>query len=150
MRAARNLIPCLLAVAALAAPASAFALTPGEEMVNRINGARANAGLGPVAVMPTLTASAARYAHWMMRVDYFGHVRHIRASNAFDRLGEVLERHRGRRARVRLAFRRWMRSPGHRAVLLNPRLHFVGVGRVKGRFRGRRATIWVGHFGGGL
>ena len=147
MRAARILIPCLLATAALALPSATSAATPGELMVSLINERRAQSGLHHLHVAPNLTASAGSYATWMMNVDYFGHVGRIRA-DGFGRLGEVLERHRGHRHRARAAFGRWMRSPSHRAVLMSARFRFIGVARVKGRYRGRRTTMWVGHLGG--
>jgi uncharacterized protein YkwD len=37
----------------------------------------------------------------------------------------------------------WLRSPSHRAVILTRSMNLVGAGMVRGRFRGRRATIWV-------
>ena len=147
MHAARMLIPCLLAVAALAAPGAAFAQTPAEHMVKLINDRRAQNGLAQLQVAPGLTTSAGDYGHWMLRTGYFGHVGRIRALGAFEQLGEVLARHRGYRHRTRAAFRRWMRSPRHRAVLMSPAFRFIGVARVKGRFRGRRTTMWVGHLG---
>ena len=148
MRAARTLIPCLLAVAALAAPAAASALTPAELMVQKINVQRAQLGLAQLRVAPALTTSAGDYAHWMLRAGYFGHLGRIRAGGSFERLGEVLARHRGYRHRTRRTFRRWMGSPGHRSVLMSSRFRFIGVARVKGRFRGRRTTIWVAQLGG--
>ena len=147
MRAARTLIPCLLAVAALAAPVAASAATPGELMVELINERRAQNGLARLEVSDSLTRSAGNYATWMMRADYFGHVGRIRAPDAFGRLGEVLERHRGLRHRARYAFGRWMRSPAHRAALMSSAFRYIGVARVKGRYRGRRTTMWVGHLG---
>ena len=153
MRAARTLIPCLLAAAALAAPAAASAhpvRRPADLMVELINERRAQAGLRQLQVSASLTRSAGDYATWMMRADYFGHVGQIRAPNAFGRLGEVLERHRGLRHRARYAFRRWMRSPAHRAVLMSSGFRYIGVARVRGRYRGRRTTMWVGHLGARL
>ncbi len=147
MRAARILLPCLLAALALALPAAASAITPGQLMLDQINGARAQNGLGPLQASEGLTASAQDYARWMMGVDYFGHVSQIRAPGRFDRLGEVLAWHRGRRHRARSVFRRWMRSPGHRTVLMSPVFRHIGLARVKGRYRGRRATMWVGQLG---
>jgi hypothetical protein len=39
-----------------------------------------------------------------------------------------------------------MGSPEHRAILLSPRYHVVGVGKSSGRFGGKRTTIWVARF----
>lgn len=49
---------------------------------------------------------------------------------------------------ARATMRSWLGSATHRAVLLHPRFNLVGVGTVKGRFRGvRHATIWAAHIG---
>lgn len=147
MRAARTLIPSLLAILALAMPAAAGAASPSQIVVSEINEARSRAGLGRLEVSPSLGTSARKYAYWMMANDYFGHVASIRASSMFDRLGEVLEWHSGRSTQPRRAVARWLRSPPHRAVLLSPAFRYVGVGRSYGRYGSRRATMWVGHFG---
>jgi uncharacterized protein YkwD len=62
--------------------------------------------------------------------------------------GEVLADGGGERGTVLGTIRSWLGSPPHRAVLLHPRFNLIGVGTVRGRFRGfRHMTIWVGHFG---
>lgn len=147
MRPARILIPSLLAIAVLAVPAAAGAASPSRILIAEINSARAKAGVPRLAVSPSLSTSARRYSRWMLAHDYFGHLSSIRASSMFDRVGEVLEWHSGRRTRPRRAAARWLRSRWHRAVLLSPAYRYVGVGRWYGRYGSRRATMWVGHFG---
>ena len=146
MRQTRTLVAACLA-AALALPASAQAASPPEIMLRKVNEARAHHGLAALRRSSSLSASAASYSHWLMQVDYFGHMTSIRASGAFDRLGEVLEMHRGYKARITRTLRRWLASPGHRAVILSPAYRYFGAGMTVGRFRGWRSTIWVAHLG---
>jgi len=37
--------------------------------------------------------------------------------------------------------RLWLRSPGHRAQVLNPSFRIMGVGRVRGRLQGRLGVV---------
>ena len=42
----------------------------------------------------------------------------------------------------------WMHSPEHRAILLSPRYHLVGIGRVYGNFLGHAgASVWTVDWG---
>jgi uncharacterized protein YkwD len=116
-------------------------------MIATVNRARAARGLRPLRFSPSLSRSAHRYAAWMLRRDYFGHLREIRASRRFRRLGETLAMHFGRRAQVRGTVRRWLRSPAHRSLLLSGRFRALGAGRATGVYRGHRATTWVLHLG---
>jgi hypothetical protein len=59
--------------AAAAAPAIAGASVPAEKkMLRKVNGARGAHGLRPLRASRSLGRSAGRYAHWMLRADYFG------------------------------------------------------------------------------
>ena len=145
MRPNRLLSPIALAAIALALmPAASAQADPTDAMVAEINTARRAHGLRPVRVSRVLTASSRAYARYLISRDVFGHAARIAG---FRTAGEVLELHSGSRARIRGALRAWLRSPGHRAVLLSSRYRYVGVGRAVGRWRGMRATIWVGRLG---
>ena len=140
----------LLAVLAtlLALPAAASASKPAHlRMLDRVNAIRTSHGLKPLRFASSLSNSAKRYSATMMSRDYFGHSSRIHASRRYRSLGEILEIHRGKRARVGAALRRWMNSSGHRSVILSSNFRFAGAGFTRGRFQGRRATIWVMHFG---
>jgi uncharacterized protein YkwD len=65
----------------------------------------------------------------------------------FERVGEVLELHGGRRPRVVRTLRRWGNSPDHRQVLSSRRFRWIGATRASGRYRGRGSTIWVVRLG---
>ena len=135
----------LVALVIPAAPASAG--SPAAKMVQKVNEYRQNRGLPPVHMSRSLNRSSARYARHMMNRGYFGHSGRIRASRRFKRLGEIIEMHRGYRSDVSGALRAWSGSPGHNAILTDGNFNYVGAGVVKGRFNGRRTTMWVMHFG---
>jgi uncharacterized protein YkwD len=135
--------------AALAAPAGAHANVQ-HRMLDAVNAVRAQHGLGAFAGSRSLNRSAGRYARWMLRADYFGHLSNIRASGRFSLLGENLALHPGRRSLISQTVRRWMRSPPHRALILHPGFRWLGAGMARGALAGRRVTAWVLHFGGPL
>jgi uncharacterized protein YkwD len=113
-----------------------------------VNAARAQHGLAAFHGSASLHRSASAYARWMLRADYFGHLSRIRASGRFSMLGEAVAWHSGRRPQVRRTVRRWMQSPPHRALILHPGFRWLGAGLARGGLSGRRATMWVLHFGG--
>jgi uncharacterized protein YkwD len=128
---------------------AAQAASPAQQaMVHKVNSVRAAHGLRPLHPAPALHHSADRYAAWMLRHDYFGHLRRIRASSRFGLLGENLAWHSGGRPRVGWTVRAWLGSPGHRALLLHPRFRWLGAGMARGTMGSYRATAWVLHFGG--
>jgi uncharacterized protein YkwD len=133
----------------LAGPTVATAASPAQRaMVAKVNTVRAAHGLKPLKGTPALHRSTRRYAAWMLRHDYFGHLRRIRASSRFGLLGENLAWHSGGRPRVGWTVRAWLGSPGHRALLLHPRFRWLGAGMARGTMGSHRATAWVLHFGG--
>jgi uncharacterized protein YkwD len=133
---------------ALVAPAAAQGGSLGLRMLESVNGVRAQHGLEALGGSRSLHRSARRYASWMLRADYFGHLGRIRASSRFSLLGENLAWHSGRRPRVSRTVRRWMKSPPHRALILHPGFRWLGAGVARGSLGGRRATVWVLHLGG--
>jgi uncharacterized protein YkwD len=141
----RIAVACLLLAGTLLATTTEAAAAP-PVMVQKINKVRAKHGLRALRHAPSLTRSAGAYARVMMSRDFFGHSSHIRAPRRFRRLGEAIAFHRGRRP-PRRSLRSWLRSPGHRALLLSPSFRYIGAGVSTGRFRGRRATIRVVHLG---
>ena len=134
------------ALASPGTPAAASTARRGDSMMDAINYVRGVAGLRPLRHSRRLTRSSAARANVMMQRDFFAHPARLRVPS-FDSVGEVLELHTGRRARVNRTLRRWADSPAHHAVLTSRRFRWVGAARAIGRFRGRRATIWVVRFG---
>jgi len=115
-------------------------------MMDAVNWVRAQAGLRPLKQSRRLVRSSAGRASVMMRDDFFAHPSRLRVPT-FERVGEVLELHAGRRARVNRTLRRWANSPEHREVITARHFAWIGAARATGRFRGRPATIWVVRFG---
>ena len=136
-------------IAGLLVPAAPAMAGPSAEvqMVRKVNAYRANRGLPRVHLSRSLAGSAERYSWHQLNNNYFGHSGRIQASSNFRRLGEILEYHRGLKARIDHAFRLWLNSGGHRAIIMDRGFRFAGAGRASGRFQGRNATIWTMHFG---
>lgn len=139
----------LLAVLAslLALPAVASANRTTSTMLARVNAVRVQYGLPALHFSSSLAHSAGHYSRHMMHNGYFGHAARIHASRRFHTLGEILEYHRTKQPAVSLTLRDWLNSPDHRAIILSRSFSFAGAGYSSGRFQGRRATIWVMHFG---
>jgi uncharacterized protein YkwD len=112
-------------------------------MVASINKVRARHGLPPLRTSRSLNRSARRFSRRLMRSGSFGHASRVQASGRFRTLGEALGMHLGRGVGIRSTVRMWLRSPGHRAIVLTRSMRWLGVGLAKGRFHRRRAAIWV-------
>ena len=144
-------IAALLAVSAglgVALPVTPASAKPAEvKMVRTINKIRHAPGLRSLRPAYSLFVSARVYSRRMMRSDYFGHLSRIPVASRWRAAGETIEWHSGWRLTPRKAVRRWMASPPHRAVLLSRRFTRIGVGRARGRYGRRMATMWVAHVG---
>lgn len=142
-----------LAVAICAIGAVAFATTafagksPEANMMHKVNNYRKRHGLPRVKWARSLKKSARRYAWHMMSHGYFGHDKRIHASDRYSWLGEILEYQRSYKPNVKLAFRTWIHSDAHRAIILDRRFNRAGAGRAWGRMKGHKSTVWVMHFG---
>jgi uncharacterized protein YkwD len=139
------LLLCMLATA-LALPAGASA-SKSRDMLNAVNWVRSQNGLPALHYSRSLAHSAKCYSNTMMHRGYFGHDSRIHASRRFRTLGEILEYRRGMKPHVRATLKDWMNSPPHRAVIMNGSFKYAGAGFARGRFHGKRSTIWAMHFG---
>jgi uncharacterized protein YkwD len=140
-------VACAAAVLAMLAFAgSATAGGSSQGMVGKINKYRAAHGLGPLRSSAALARGSGRHARRLIRTDSFSHAA-LRAGGRFDRLGEVLGYQGGFRIRRSAMVRMWLRSPGHRRLVLSRSFRYVGAGMARGRFNGSRATVWVARFG---
>jgi len=144
----RILLVLTVAVCAigLGTATGAAARSPESKMMKKVNDYRKKHGLRAVKLASSLKRSAKRYADYMMSHHYFGHSSRIHASSRYRRLGEILERQRGG-ANVDLAFRTWIRSGPHRAIILDRSFTYAGAGRAYGPYEGYKNTFWVMHFG---
>ena len=153
LRAGRCLPPAaallVLAVALLAALPGAVARASGPQaFVAEVNQARTAHGLRPLRSAASLHQSSVDYAHWMLDIQYFGHRGAIRAPRRFGLLGEVLARMDPGNDSAERVVSQWLASPSHRAVVLNRRFRFIGVGVAPGWLGTRFVTLVTGHFGG--
>lgn len=99
------------------APEPCSVLTPGEsQVVAETNAARSQSGQPTLEVDCRLMASARRHARQMARQMSMQHSREAVAENVAS--GQPTARE---------AVVVWLRSPGHRANILNPRHRRIGV-----------------------
>lgn len=149
MRYIRTLGVCALLTAVLAVPAAApaSASSPGHRAVALVNKIRAKYGRRPLRVSGSLMRSSHRYAAYMLRHDYFGHLARISVSHRFRLAGEALALHYGGARSAHWVVRAWMHSPAHRAILMSGSYSWIGISAVRGRMGGHRAVTWVAHVG---
>ena len=146
----RTLIALTIAAMALAIGQASVAQGADHAdryMMRKVNQTRQTHGLGRLHMSKSLTHSAWKYAHYLMRHQYFGHSSRIHASSRWHRLGEILEIQTGTRPGVKRALNCWMGSSEHRGIILDGGFSSMGAGRAAGWFRGRKMVIWVMHFG---
>jgi uncharacterized protein YkwD len=142
--------------AALATVTGMFAAGPAESsnragsraaaadaMVQKVNQVRARNGLRPLRPSSSLSSSSRNFAVDLMRQDYLAHRARPSTAGGYRRAGEALAMHSGRADRVSATVGRWMRSPGHRAVLLARGMRELGAGVAHGRWGRSRAVVWV-------
>ena len=140
----------LLAAVAFAPSAlgSGVALSRAESrLAVMINQFRAAHGVGPLRVDARLQRAARAHSVDMLRRDYFAHGAFAERLRGFgvraNPLGENLAFGTGRYARSRSILDAWMRSPEHRANLLRPGFHRIGLAMPVGSFDGYRYTRMV-------
>lgn len=114
-----------------------------------VNDARAAHGLRRLRPAASLGRAARAHARDMRRRGFFEHrspdgsTPRIRARRAGYRGGTVAETialSTGSRATAATVVRGWLRSPGHRSVLLDERMRHAGVGIAGGVRAGRGAA----------
>lgn len=160
-RVATLLSPVLLACIALALPAAASAaecenaeLMPSRENVAQVkqatlcllNAERRSQGLARLRSDGQLAKAARRFSAHMVRERFFDHVSpsgstlssrvrgtsYLRGRVRSWSLGENLAWGAGKRATPRSIVDAWMKSPGHRANILDERFRHIGIGVVIG------------------
>jgi len=104
---------------------------------------RAGHGVAGLRHSPALTRSAQRFARLLLRRGVLAHGARIGPPGRFRLLGENLALVGGSAPQPDTAVHLWLRSPGHRGVMLDPRVRRIGVGRASGLFAGSPATVWV-------
>ncbi|NLE21620.1 MAG: CAP domain-containing protein [Actinobacteria bacterium] len=149
-------VAALLAVLVLGAtPALAFDRSANEAaLLKLINQARTRRGLTAVKVVRTLDKAALAHSRDMIARDYFSHSSRAGASVAARArkagystsgwsswsIGEVIALGSGSKGKVRSVFKAWMRSSGHRKVILRKSWRDVGIGCSRGTYKGVRGV----------
>ncbi len=113
-----------------------------ERMLDLVNAERSGRGLAPLAMDPTLQALAREHAADMFRQGYFSHTGRDGLS-PFDRMHAAHVYYTAAGENLALApttefaHDGLMNSPGHRANILNPQFHRVGIGVLDGGIYGK-------------
>lgn len=125
--------------------------SPLARVLELTNLERQQAGLAPLAFHPSLQQAAQAYAEVLASSDCFAHT--CGPVPEFTRRATQAGYHGWSALAENIAFGQptpeavvsaWMRSPGHRANILSPKVKEVGVGMASG---GRRGLFWVQVFG---
>jgi uncharacterized protein YkwD len=125
-----------------------------------INQARADHQLGALQATSSLERAATAHSRDMVRHDFFAHdsptgstpKQRIDRAGYFDgasswALGETIAWGSGSRATPASIVRSWLRSPGHRAILLDGRYHDLGIGIAVGAPGQGVGATFTGDFG---
>jgi uncharacterized protein YkwD len=155
-----RLIPALVlafVVTAVASkPASAQALPARTALLYRINQVRADHHLAPVYPSVSLQQAASHHSDDMLVRDYFAHTSPT-GSTVYTRIvksgfvsgyawlgGETLAWGTGTLATPLATVNAWLNSPEHRAIMLSPQFHWVGISRTCGTYQGHTgACVWT-------
>lgn len=146
-----------------AAPVLAFDRAAAEKtMLRLINQARTSRGLHAVSAHSALHKAARAHSTDMIRRDYFAHsslsgagigTRARQAGYSVSgwtqwSVGEVIAWGGGALGTPQTVFKAWMRSSGHRRVILGKRWRDVGIGCDRGTFKGvGGVSMWTADFG---
>jgi uncharacterized protein YkwD len=139
-------------VAAYVAPhARAITLNTAERRVlHLINASRKRHGLHTVRLRSSLYHAAKAHSRSMIGKDYFSHYSYSGATPAerilsygytqtgctYWKVGECIGWGKDDVGTARAIFHKWMKSSGHRAIILTKAWRDVGVGRATGTFEG--------------
>jgi uncharacterized protein YkwD len=153
-------VAALLALLALGVlgvtPAVAFDRSANEAtLLKLINNARKSRGLAVVRVAGPLDRAALAHSRDMIARDYFSHsslagatvaARARRAGYSTSgcsrwSVGEVIALGSGFKGRPESVFKAWMRSSGHRKVILTKSWRDVGVGCARGKYKGVSGVV---------
>jgi uncharacterized protein YkwD len=154
LRATCTALLIAIGIAAPAAHAAPRHPTRVEaETVRLINQVRAHKGLKPVRLDLRLWRAARHHTSDMLRRRYFAHgatterlSRYVKGAGV---VGETLAWGSGAYSSPARTIESWLRSPPHRAVLLDPDFRFVGVGSRGGPFQGQSwARVYTADFRG--
>ena len=123
-----------------------------ERTLKLHNQASKNRGIRRLGVHPKPTKAARAHSADMIRKDYFGHGNVGRRLKRYGYnwrvYGENIGGGSGRYGRPGNVFKRWMKSSGHRANILDRRFREVGIGTATGTLKGKKGyTMYTVDFG---
>lgn len=128
------------------------AILPGV-VADATNAERGGASFGALAVNPVLQSAAQRKADDMASKGYFAHVAPDGTEPwAWFRATGYAYAYAGENLAVNFMDSKdvvdaWMRSPSHRANIMNERYTEIGIGIAEGTYQGERAVFVVQFFG---
>jgi uncharacterized protein YkwD len=161
-------VACSLVSAATASACAGAGGRPSTASLDRairataclINQARADHGLGALRTSVSLARAATAHSRDMVLHDFFAHDSPTGSTpkQRIDRtgyfagasswaLGETIAWGSGGRATPAAIVRSWLRSPGHRAILLDGRYDDLGVGVAVGAPGQDGGAMFTGDFG---
>lgn len=131
-----------------------IALNPNELKAFKIhNNMRQNRGLSKLCVHPALQKAARAHSRDMINRDYFSHNTKGSNRNPGQRLkgagynwrtyGENI----GYNSSSKAMMKAWINSPGHRSNILNKSFKEIGIGAVRGNYRGNNTIMFTADFG---
>jgi uncharacterized protein YkwD len=150
-------VVCALALPALRTPsadASASLDHAERKVIRLVNHIRARHGLRRLAVSRALAAAASVHSGDMVRRNFFSHASsdgtpmaaRLRRYTRAHWLGENLAIVPQRGSTAQQVVLMWLRSPGHRRVLLSRSSSRVGVGMLTGGVGQMRGAIFTADF----
>jgi uncharacterized protein YkwD len=124
-----------------------------QEMLERINTLRREAGRPPLTLEPRLTSAAQGHADDMLTRTYYSHVtpegtpprQRVLAAGYSGEI--VAENIAAGQTSVELAVEAWMHSTDHRRNILDPRFQEIGIGMAVGSYEHKYKILWVQNFG---
>jgi uncharacterized protein YkwD len=149
------LLSFLTGLAVLLVPAVGQAATKAsrlasseQQVVVLLNQVRADHNLTPLAASDQLREAARAHSSDMLKNGYFGHdgpteawaVRIARYLKS-PMTGENIAWGQGSYGTPQGIVSQWMKSPAHRAIILTPGLHRVGLGLALGRYNGNAGAV---------
>ena len=159
---------CLLGPAAAASacddastpPTRATVASARSATLCLINAARGKHGLGQLGTTGSLARAATEHSRDMATHDFFSHdspggstpkgriaaVGYLDGASSWA-IGETIAWGSGGMASPSSIVRSWLRSPGHRAILLDGRYDDVGIGIALGAPVGGSGATFTGDFG---
>ena len=143
----------LFAVLVGTVPAFAFDHSADEAtMLKLINHARKSRGLAPVDSVASLDRAALLHSRDMIARDYLSHsspggatvagrARSAGYPTSGSSLGEVIALGSSYKGTPESIFKGWMRSSGHRQIILTKRWRDAGIGCARGTYKGYSGVV---------